>query len=247
MIEKILSEGNKIEFTKVNSFKGYSVDEGRADKKVYVSQVFEIIDEYRLKIGVPIIGGKILLVPQNVKIDVCFYTSKGLYQGRAIVVDRFKEGNLYVMVIEMLTELQKYQRRQYFRLNCTMDIMFRKFTEEELAAYMHTGKVDTQVSENGLYNNAIALDISGGGIRFITSVELEREQMIFVNLQIAYEDEKKKYSLVGKVLESYPAKNKRDFYESRVEYCNMSGAVREQIIKYIFEQERKMRKNENSI
>ena len=95
MIEKILSEGNKIEFTKVNSFKGYSVDEGRADKKVYVSQVFEIIDEYRLKIGVPIIGGKILLVPQNVKIDVCFYTSKGLYQGRAIVVDRFKEGNLY--------------------------------------------------------------------------------------------------------------------------------------------------------
>ena len=123
MIERIVSTGNKIEFTKVSSYREYDLEMGREDKNVYVSQVYDIIDEDRLKIGVPIVGGRVLMIPQNVRIDVCFYTSRGLFQGRAIVVDRFKEDNIFVMVIEMISELQKYQRRQYFRLNCTMDII----------------------------------------------------------------------------------------------------------------------------
>ena len=166
MIEKIVSTGDKIEFTKVSSYKGYNFEEGREDNRVYVSQVYDIIDEDRLKVGVPIVGGRVLMVPQNVKIDVCFFTAKGLYQGRAIVVDRFKEDNIYVMIIEMISELQKYQRRQFFRLNCTMDIMFRQLTNDELAEFNQKGKVSTEVSENGLYHTATALDISGGGIRF---------------------------------------------------------------------------------
>ncbi len=247
MIEKIVSAGNKIEFTKVSSYKEYNFEEGRVDSRVYSSQVFDIIDEDRLKVGVPIVGGRVLLIPQNAKIDICFFTSKGLYQGRAVVVDRFKEGNIFVMVIEMITELQKYQRRQFFRLNCTMDIMFRQLTQEEQAEFNQEGKVSTAVSEDGLYNKATALDISGGGIRFLTTKCLNKDEIIFVNLHIGYGDVVRNYNLAGKVLEIAVAKNKKDYYECRIEYCNMSGETREQIIKYIFEQERMMRKKENSM
>ncbi len=246
MIERIVSAGNKIEFTKVSSYREYDYEMGREDKKVYVSQVFDIIDEDRLKVAVPIVNGRVLMVPQNVRIDVCFFTAKGLYQGRAIVVDRFKEENIYVMVIEMLSELQKYQRRQYFRLNCTMDIMFRKLSEEELAQFNQEGKVKTDV-DTGVYFKATALDISGGGIRFLTERAVSKDEIIFVNLQIAYGETEKKYILAGKVLEVYPSKNRKEYSEVRVEYCNMSGEIREQIIKYIFEQERIMRKKENTI
>ena len=57
----------------------------------------------------------------------------------------------------------------------------------------------------------------------------------------------KRYNLAGKVLEVVMAKNRKESYECRIEYCNMSGETREQIIKYIFEQERMMRKKENSL
>ncbi len=246
MIEKIVSAGNKIEFTKVSSYKEYDYEMGREDKKVYVSQVFDVIDEDRLKIGVPIVNGRVLMIPQNVRIDVCFFTSRGLYQGRAIVVDRFKEDNIFVMVIEMISELQKYQRRQYFRLNCTMDIMFRHLTEEELSQFNLEGKVSVEI-DNGVYYKATALDISGGGIRFLTERTVNKDDIIFVNLQITYGEVERKYILAGKVLEVYPSKNRKEFNEVRVEYCNMSGETREQIIKYIFEQERMMRKKENSL
>jgi len=247
MIERIVSTGNKIEFTKVSSYKEYDLEMGREDKNVYVSQVHDIIDEDRLKIGVPIVGGRVLMIPQNVRIDVCFYTSRGLFQGRAIVVDRFKEDNIFVMVIEMISELQKYQRRQYFRLNCTMDIMFRKLNDEELAEFNTEGKVSTQISPDYLYNKATALDISGGGIRFLTEKPLNKDDIIFVNLNIVYGEVERKYNLAGKVLEVSQAKNRSNFNECRVEYCNMSGEIREQIIKYIFEQERIMRKRENEM
>lgn len=247
MIEKIVSTGNKIEFTKVSSYKEYDMEEGREDKKVYVSQVYDIIDEYRIKIGVPIVGGRVLMVPQNVRIDVCFFTGRGLYQGRAIVVDRFKEDNIYVMVIEMISELQKYQRRQYFRLNCNMNIMYRNLTDEELAEFNQEGKVSTQVSDDAMYKSATALDISGGGIRFLTQYSLNKDDIIFVNLEIVYGDVERKYNLAGRVLEVFEAKNRNQYNECRVEYCNMSGETREQIIKYIFEQERMMRKRENSL
>lgn len=245
MIEKIVSAGNKIEFTKVSSYKEYDYEMGREDKKVYVSQVFDVIDEDRLKIGVPIVNGRVLMIPQNVRIDVCFFTTRGLYQGRAIVVDRFKEDNIYVMVIEMISELQKYQRRQYFRLNCTMDIMYRKLNDDELAEFNQEGKVKLDV-DTGIYFKATALDISGGGIRFLTERSIAKDDIIFVNLQITYGEAEKKYTLAGKVLEVYPSKNRREYNEVRVEYCNMSGEIREQIIKYIFEQERIMRKKETS-
>ncbi len=246
MIEKIVSAGNKIEFTKVSSYKEYDFEEGREDKTVYVSQVFDIIDEYRIKVGVPIVGGRVLMVPQNVRIDVCFFTNRGLYQGRAIVVDRFKEDNVYVMIIEMISELQKYQRRQYFRLNCTMDIMYRKLNDDELAEFNQEGRVKKEI-DDGIYYPATALDISGGGIRFLTERVLCKDDIIFVNLHIMYGDAERSYNLAGKVLEVTEAKNRSRFNEVRVEYCNMSGEVREQIIKYIFEQERLMRKKENSL
>ncbi len=246
MIERIVSAGDKIEFTKVSSYREYDMEEGRADKTVYVSQVYDIIDEYRVKIGVPIVGGRVMMIPQNVRIDVCFFTGRGLYQGRAIVVDRFKEDNVFVMIIEMLNELQKYQRRQYFRLNCTMDIMFRKLNDDELAEFNQEGRVKKEI-DDGIYYPATALDISGGGIRFLSERILCVNDIIFVNLHIMYGDAEKSYNLAGKVLEVTEAKNRSRFNEYRVEYCNMSGETREQIIKYIFEQERIMRKKENSL
>ena len=71
---------------------------------------------------------------------------------------------------------------------------------------------------------------------FITVVSIVFS--LFVNGEVT------EYKLIGKVLRSAPMENKEDSFENRIQFVNMVNDDRESIIKYIFEEERKMRHRE---
>lgn len=240
MISKILGLGNKIELTRTASNENIQVSQ--MTNKVYVSQILDIIDEEKLKIGMPIEQGKIIPLPVNTRLDACFYTEGGLYQGRLVVVDRYKEGQVFILVVEIASSLQKYQRRQYFRLGCIIDVKYRKIKEEEIHEYEKNSEM---VIEQNDFCEGTALDISGGGIRFVSEESLEKEQEIFMTLEITYENQSKTYGILGKVIMSYEAKSRSGLFEHRIEFINMQGGVRESLIKYIFEEERRQRHRES--
>ena len=56
--------------------------------------------------------------------------------------------------------------------------------------------------------------------------------------------ERKKYDVVGKVLAVKELENRRGMFEHRVQYYNLDVNTREEIIRFIFEEERKSRKKE---
>lgn len=236
MISKILSPGNKIELTRTAAAE--NINNANSDNRVFVSQILDIIDDEKMKIGMPIEQGKIIPLPISTRLDACFYTSNGLYQGRVIVTDRYKEGQLFVLVVELLSDLQKYQRRQYFRLGCVIDMKYRKITQAEVDEYSANSEM---IIEEDDFCDGTALDISGGGIRFVSSEHLQKEQEIFMVLGITYADSTKTYGLLGNVVMSYETKNRAGLYEHRIEFINMQGGVRESLIKYIFEEERRQR------
>lgn len=239
MISKILGIGNKIELTRTAAVE--NIDESHNSGRVFVSQVLDIIDDEKLKIGMPIEQGKIIPLPINSRLDACFYTVNGLYQGRLLVTDRYKEDSIFILVVEVISNLQKYQRRQYYRLGCIIDIMYRKITEQEVEEYEHNNGL---VIESDDFFEGTALDISGGGIRFVSEEKIDKYQEIFILMEISYESQKKTYGLLGKTILSYEAKGKVGLYEHRIEFVNMQGAVRESLIKYIFEKERYQRQIE---
>lgn len=245
MLSKLIGVGNKIELTKVGQ---PSRDElgpnGENIKKVYVSQVYDIIDDDRIKIAIPMDNGKVILYPNNTRIDVCFYTNKGLYQGRFVIVDRYKEGNLMVQIIELTNELQKYQRRQYYRLSCTMGIMYKTIPQEELKEYYNKADLMEDLDIASL-NNAVALDISGGGMRFVSKIDNRKGNVVLLLISFNYGENFKKYAVLANVINVAPTKNNRSMFEHRVEYSNLKSSVREDIIRFIFEEERRRRKKEN--
>lgn len=238
MISKVLGIGNKIELTR--SAAAENIDDAR-NKRMYISQIVDIIDEDKMKIGMPMEQGKVIPLPINARLDACFYTSHGLYQGRIIVTDRYKEGQIFILVVELVSSLKKYQRRQYFRLGCVIDIKYRKIFDEEVEEYAQNNNMIIEADD---FMEGTALDISGGGIRFVSEEQLEKDRDIFIVLEITYEDQTKTYGLLGKVIMSYQAKSREDLYEHRVEFINMQGGVRESLIKYIFEEERRQRQKQ---
>ena len=181
MVSKVIGIGNKIEFTKVQSVR--NDDSAGLKKKVYISQVYDIIDDTKIKVAMPIENGHVVAVSPNTRLDACFYTAKGLYHGRVVVVERMKEANMHVMTVELQYELKKFQRRQYYRLSCTMDLQYRPMDDEEKENFLKTKELPEPERVYDLMDG-VALDFSGGGIRFISRAKYEKNDLMYIKLKI---------------------------------------------------------------
>ncbi|MBR2530991.1 MAG: hypothetical protein IKE35_08230, partial [Lachnospiraceae bacterium] len=70
--------------------------------------------------------------------------------------------------MELETDLQKYQRREYYRLNTVLDMKSKAIDENEKSA----GIAQLQFIDTDLtFDNGTMVDISGGGARFISKVQ----------------------------------------------------------------------------
>jgi c-di-GMP-binding flagellar brake protein YcgR len=68
--------------------------------------------------------------------------------------------------------------------------------------------------------------------------------MIYCNYTLLTHGQAKEYQIVGKVLSAEELDNRPGVFEHRLEYVNVDEDVREEIIKYIFEEEIKKRRKE---
>jgi len=67
--------------------------------------------------------------------------------------------------------------------------------------------------------------------------------MIYCTYQLMADKVARDYEIVGKVLSVREVANRPGEYEHRVQYVNLDNDTREEIIKFIFEEERRIRRN----
>lgn len=244
MLSKMISPGDRLELSKPVNPPAAGTAGGKEQKKrIYASKVYDVLEDEQLKIAMPMVEGRVLPLPLHSRYDACFYSSGGLYLAKVVVTDRYKEDGLYILEIELTSELKKFQRRQYYRLEHTMDIEYKCVTEEEM---MDVIENDTALELSSLYgmSTGIMLDLSGGGIRFTTKEQLEKDSALIINLNIGIAVEEI-CRLAATVISSSKLDNREHMYVNRVEFRNMKDTTREKIIKYIFDMERKMRSIDN--
>ena len=236
MISKFVQIGNKIE---IESIKKTTDELGEITRKTYRSELYDIESEDVIKIAMPMEQSKIVLLPADAEYSLCFYTSNGLYQCLARVIERYKSNNLFVLSMELETDLQKYQRREYYRLNTVLD-MKSKAIDTSNKSFEQVQFIDTDLT----FDNGTMVDISGGGARFISKAQYPKGSLIRFVFSLFVNGSVTEYKLVGKVLRSEPIENREDQFENRIQFVNMVNDDRESIIKYIFEEERRQRHRE---
>lgn len=210
-------------------------DDDNKERKSYQSQVVDLVSENRIEISIPMEKTKLVMLPVNSVYELCFFSGTTLYLCYGRVIDRYKSNNLYIMLIELISNLRKQQRREYFRFSCTLEMDSRVLQEEEIQAIEQSREVI--MSEMPLQKSTI-VDISGGGLRFVANFTYEAGSLILCKYQLGNEGASKEYRLVGKVLSVRELENRGGVYEHRVQYINVDDEEREEIIKYIFGQER---------
>ena len=237
MIEKYLSPGDKVEI-QFNQRVGLNEESVKPKKKIYISKINQMLDEDKIEILMPIEQSKIVLLPRNINGNLVIYTSKGLYQCEVKVGDRYKTGNIYLQVLELVSGIKKYQRREYYRYSCNVPVFSRCLTEEE--------KENLVWDETKKGIEGSTLDIGGGGIRYLVEEELPAGEMVICYLQLEIKNAVKEIQALGKILSVKTVKDSK-LFETRVQFEKISNAAREQIIQYIFEDERKRRKKSSGL
>lgn len=239
MLSKFIVPGNRVELQAVNRNQDEEQD---APRKTYYSQVYEILSEDRLEVTMPMEKTKLILLPVDEEFDVVFYGESGLYQCFARIMDRYKSNNVYIIVLELTSNLRKYQRREYYRFSCALEMCARSLEEEEIKAI--EGKTPYALTPGLPLKRSVIVDISGGGLRFMSNQKYEPDSLIYCSYHLLYKGERKEYEIVGKVLSANELENRPGTFEHRVKYVNLDVDTREEIIKFIFEEERKSRKKE---
>lgn len=216
MMNKAISLGDKVELVTDMTIASH--------QKKYYSSIQELPGDDQIMILAPIENGRIEPLDLNRKYGMCVYTDKGLYRSEVVVAQRVKNDNLYLITLEIVSSLQKYQRRQYYRMDCMLNFQYK----DDIGNKWYEG---------------VILDISGGGMRFTSKTVLEKKKGLINRLKLnLLEKDEVELFLSGVIIESAPTELDHTIYENRVEFDQIDSYEREVIIKFIFEEERKRRR-----
>ena len=238
MLENLIMPGGKLELREIKR------DPNSTRKlNTYVSQIYDIDeDETKMSIAMPIKEGRAIPLAVGSRYDAYFYTKKGIYASVVTITDRFRTSTLFVLVIELQTQLKKFQRRQYYRFDTIFNLDYVILNEEEQKLAVEKQIIPESFPTERIIRGT-TMNISGGGMKFSGS-QLKPEDKLWLEFSIAVNECMKRFRVIAHVVESTASANKAGLYVNRIEFEVIPKTDQETLIRYIFEEERKLRKNE---
>ena len=234
---KVISHGDEI-FLQSTSL---NVEDKAENRECYRSIVYDILSEDTLEIIMPIDKNKWIPLNRKIQYEIYFYSKKCPYKSLVRIIDSYRKNNIYIIQVKLTSSLNAYQRREFYRYSCLIDMESRYLTEEEIR--MVELRTKPEIQQNLPLNKGVIVDISGGGCRFITQKQFEIDSLIYCTFELQKGECYESYEVIIKVLAVKKFKNKIYEFEHCGQFYNIDEKRRENIIKYIFEDERKKSKS----
>ena len=240
-----LRPGTPIEFTfaSTNSDVENYIDE---DRSVYISSVFGVTKKEEVIFHIPTRKGHTVTIPMNIPFNAVFNTKRGMFQITGQITKRGRLENFPVYVFVPETKLTKVQRRDYFRFECLLPIKVLPIPRD-VAILPNMVLVEDDLEKYGnTYGKAVSgtiLDISGGGAKFSAKYDIDTERYMYVSFKLKTQAIDETINVIARRVKS-EYKEEFGIYEHRIEFLFKEPEDRETIIKYIFDEDRRLRKKD---
>ena len=238
MLTDYISPGNKVELKATGKI---WMEEDSRTRHIYMTKVMDIMSDDTIEVLMPFEKGRVVLLPVDGEYSLCFYSPKGLFQCFARIVDRYRSDNMYILVMNLTSQLSKLQRREYYRFSCAIELKSRICSLEELEAFEKNRKYLVD-AEKGI-SKSVVVDISGGGLRFVANFKYDEGSTIYCAYRLPGIIDTE-YEMICNVLRVQELENRPGLFEHRIQYVYIDETSREDIIHFIFEEERKIRKKQ---
>ena len=240
-----LRPGTPIEFTilSTNSDVENYIDE---DRSVYISSVFGVTKKEEIIFHIPTRKGHTVTIPMNVPFNAVFNTKNGMFQLTGEITKRGRLENFPVYVFIPSTKLTKVQRRDYYRFQCLIPIKVLPIPHE-VAILPNMTLVEDDLERYGnTYGLPVAgniIDISGGGAKFTAKTDVITDRFMYCSFKLKSKQINQTINVVARRVKS-EYKEKLGIFEHRIEFLFKEPEDRETIIKYIFDEDRRLRKKD---
>lgn len=238
-----LPPGSPIEIYSVKSI-NETKENDENNEEAYISSLFDITKSGELIIHMPTKQGHLVTLPLNVEYNFITNTHAGLFQLSGKLVNRGKIEKFPVYIVKPTSAIKKVQRREYYRFECAIPVVAQPITREIglLPTNLHVERALLNADVNVINDTyGTILDISGGGARFTARVDINTDSYMLLKFDIPTSNGIVPMKIVSRRVKS-EYKDDKGIYEHRVEFMFKEQEEREIIIKYIFDQERRIRK-----
>lgn len=223
VLENYINVGDKIEI------------QSRHNKNnAYLSQLLSINDQKNITVFSPISRGKIIPLTLNIRYDILFITPKRCYRCIGVPRKRGKKDGIAYTDIEIVGNVEKFQRRNYFRFRCILNMKYI-LLEDDQSIERDIKSSDIKDNAKSNLNSAVVRDISGGGLRFVSNTLIQSGRRIVGTVDF----DGYLMRIAANIVSKENINHNIYKFEYRAAFINISEADRERIIKYVFEKQRK--------
>jgi c-di-GMP-binding flagellar brake protein YcgR len=194
------------------------VSEGEYEGK-YRTRIEEV-GERIIAVGAPFNHGEVVPLREGTKVKLTFWDEAAAYSFEGKIMQRIAVP-IPMFVLELPDSVDKVQRRDFVRVPALYPVSFRSVTKEGLS--------DLQ--------KGTMIDLSGGGMRFLTKERVENKSLLYVLLTLPKGDLKTPV----RVCRAEKIEDSKQYTVS-VEFHDISERERDQIIRCVFDIQRVMRK-----
>lgn len=216
-----------------------------AEATIYKSVVMDFPSDHQIEVGMPTLMGKMILFQLGIRCNMCFFTKKGMYTCECTVAKRYKKDNFYLLLMDVNSTLTKFQRREFFRVDCSVDFEFYHISED-VAAMRTTEELFLEIQKPEYESSSLPatlIDISGGGMKFKSMVQLEKGDYILTKIRLTNEIIDATFFLASEIID---CEKKNEDFVTRAKFFFKDIKDRETIVRFVFEEERKLRRIKNA-
>ena len=244
ILSEITSPGDKIDIRLMHQVK--IEDNGGEMAQVYKSSICDYLEDNLLEVSMPTAEGGMVLFQVGAECQMVIYSKRGMYQCIAVVQKRYKKDNLYLLSVEIMSEPKRFQRREFFRVNLLTEVQYY-IVPKEVAALPTTEELFLEIEKPEYIDQmkrGMVKDISGGGMLFSSDEQLQMGNYILLNFRLSSENMDESFYLVSQCVSSYKTLKVENLYDHRMKFIFKNLRDREKIVRFVFEEERRIRKKE---
>ena len=246
--------GTRLEFEMLN----------KNDEKVgntFVSQLLEHQDDCSIVISAPITESRVVFVPTGITVRLTFvHQLHGLLGFKAQVRSKEYKGNIAVLIAEPDENIEKIQRREHFRLDVITDALI--WPDDTQSGPGDSENADAEASGTQAAGENIKQDplsasdkaaeadpvkaytrnLSGSGVCIISDTNFPKGTNVKIELDL---DNDIKFKARCVILRSQQIEVRRGkSYELGLHFTELTKRDQDNLIKYIFEQQRLLLKKD---
>jgi len=221
----------------------------------FVSQLLEHQPDGKIVISAPITVSRIVYIPSDTTIRLTFiHQMHGLLSFTALVLSRGYKGNVAVLTVQPDNNMEKTQRRTHYRLDILLTAFIRPIQDDNSGIHS-----DSSITNNHLSGKsgesvqsdpvpavkAYTKNISGSGVCIICRQNFPVNSKLLIELNLT---DNLKVTARCTVVRSQSVEINNDMsYEIGMRFTEISKKDENDLIRFIFEQQRILLKNGKDI